>query len=512
MRNSPIDPSTSHSNNAARLRWAVYTVLIALALGQAAGKILAVNSVDLRRLEDQRVKIALERERVRLEADGMTGVALELRLEAVENEVRDQQRLQRPFLSANDRSRWLAIRALAEQGTFEIDRLLEERTWDTIDMVQHANRDGELRLYSSKPPLLMVLIAGPYWLLMQLTGMTLGTHPYAVGRTLLLAINGGALALLLSMTAVLIERHGRGDLGRLLAMAVACFGTLLSAFTPVLNNHLIAAAATAAACVGWSRLRASDQQLSKLSLLTGIAAAFAAANELPALGLTVLLGASLAIRRPLETLTGYLPGAALVGVAFFATNYWAHDSWRPPYAHRSTVDPSDNWYDYEYTLNGRTRESYWRNPKGVDIGEPSKGVYAFHTLVGKYGVFSLTPIWVLSVAGGAWLIARGRPLDRELALITLAITAACLVFYLGLRPQADRNYGGATSGLRWLFWLAPLWVTLIPPAAQGLSRRRAGLALACTLLVLSALSAAYPTWNPWQAPWIADWADALVGS
>src|SRR5690606_6684376 len=89
-----------------------------------------------------------------------------------------EMRLQRPFLSANDRSRWMAIRAIAENGNHEIDPFLQEPTWDTIDMVQHVGRDGERHQYSSKPPLLMVLIAGPYWVLMQLTGTTLGESPY----------------------------------------------------------------------------------------------------------------------------------------------------------------------------------------------------------------------------------------------------------------------------------------------------------------------------------------------
>lgn len=503
------DGNDSHSDPNARLRWLIYGVMIALALGQAAGKLLAVNAVDLRRIEDRRVEAELSRLRDALERDGAEGPMIERRLVIEKPEVRKRLRLQRPFLSGNDRSRWLAVRALAENGTFEIDTLLEEPTWDTIDMVQHPSRAGEPRLYSSKPPLLMVLIAAPYWLLMQLTGMTLGTHPHVIGRTLLLAINGGSLLVLLSMTAVLVERHGRGDVGRILAVAAACFGTLLSAFTPVLNNHLIAAAATAAACVGWSRLMACENRSVWLSAGTGLAAAFATTCELPALALLVLFGLSLVARRPGETLSGYVPAAALVAAAFFGVNYWAHNSWRPPYAHRSMTDPADNWYDYEFTVNGKTRDSYWRNPRGVDIGEPSKETYAFHALVGNYGVFSLTPVWALSVAGGAWYLLRGRATDRELALITLAITAACLVFYLGMRPQPERNYGGATSGFRWLFWLAPMWIAMIPPAAQGLSRSRAGMVLACTLLAFSALSASYPTWNPWQAPWIANWTDYL---
>ena len=81
----------------------------------------------------------------------------------------------------------------------------------------------------------------------------------------------------------------------------------------------------------------------------------------------------------------------------------------------------------------------------------------------------------------------------------------CLAFYIGLRPQSDRNYGGMTSGFRWVFWMAPLWLVAMLPAADRLARSRWGMALALVLLAFSVLSASYPTWNPWVQPWIYNW-------
>ncbi len=105
------------------------------------------------------------------------------------------------------------------------------------------------------------------------------------------------------------------------------------------------------------------------------------------------------------------PLAAIVCVASFATNYWAHDSWRPPYAHRSATDPEDNWYAYSYTLGGKERNSYWLDPQGIDRGEPSKLDYAFHCLVGHHGLFSLTPMWLLTFVGlGVLCLRREEPL------------------------------------------------------------------------------------------------------
>jgi len=506
MSDAPRDPAGGLS---AATRWSVYALLIAVALGQATGKILAVNSWDLARLEKQRIDAALSRTEDDLRAGGLSGAALKAALGERREELEEELRLQRPFLSANDRSRWMAIRAIAENGDHEIDPFLEEPTWDTIDMVQHPGRDGEPHQYSSKPPLLMVLLAGPYWLLMQLTGTTLGESPYVLGRTLLVLFNGGALVLMLTCAGRIVERVGRGDIDRLFAMATLSFGTQLAAFTPVLNNHLFGAAAAAATCDAWLTLLASDRRRVGLSVAAGLAAGLTVACELPALALATLVALSLVVLRPRETALGFAPAAVLVAAAFFGTNYWAHASLRPPYAHRSETDPADNWYDYEYTVGGRTRDSYWRDRQGIDVGEESRAVYALHTLIGHHGVFSLTPVWLLSVVGVFALLRSQDGPTRQFAWATLAVSAACLVFYIGLRPQDDRNYGGATSGFRWMFWLAPLWAVTLTPAVRWLSRTRLGVALAATLLALSAMSASYPTWNPWSSPWLYRWMEYL---
>src|SRR4029078_12476619 len=87
----------------------------------------------------------------------------------IREELRNDPRLikQRPFLSANDRSRWDTIRALVEHGTYAIDDVIAEPNWDTIDMVKHQDAAGEWHLYSSKPPLLATLYAAPYWVVYQ---------------------------------------------------------------------------------------------------------------------------------------------------------------------------------------------------------------------------------------------------------------------------------------------------------------------------------------------------------
>ncbi|MCH8841161.1 MAG: hypothetical protein IH831_10935 [Planctomycetes bacterium] len=175
--------------------------------------------------------------------------------------------------------------------------------------------------------------------------------------------------------------------------------------------------------------------------------------------------------------------------------------------HRSATDPQDNWYVYTYTLDGTERQSYWQDRQGIDRGEPSKLTYTWHALVGHHGIVSLTPLWLLSLAGALMWMKHGDARQRELAGGIAGLTLVCLVFYLGFRPLADRNYGGMTSGFRWMFWFAPLWLMVLLPAADWTARTVTRKAVAATLLAISVFSASYPTWNPWTHPWIYRWLE-----
>ncbi|TWT76927.1 hypothetical protein Pla123a_23520 [Posidoniimonas polymericola] len=481
----------------ARLRWSLYTLLIAVAIGQWSGRILAVNSVDNARLESYRISQRLNDFRQDLADRGLSAAEIEETSARKRVELEEKLALQRPFLSSNDRSRWVAMRALVEGGTFAIDDYVSQPGWDTIDKVRHKDQSGELHYYSSKPPLLYIMLAGEYWLINKATGWTLGDEPYAVGRLMLLTFSVAPFALMLTLVAALAERFCESLWARLYVVACASFGTMLTAFAVVLNNHLFAAVSAALAAYAWVRVRESSAPQLRWFILAGLAAAFTAANELPALAMLVGIGLSLLVRWPRATLVAYAPAALLVMVAFFATTYYAHGSLKPPYMHRDEENVEDNWYRYP--------NSHWNDPQGMDAGEQCKGVYTLHALVGHHGLFSMTPIWLLAAAGaGAWLIT-GSGLRRELAFGVTGLTVVVLVFYLGLRPQVDRNYGGMTNGLRWMFWFSPLWLAVMSPAADWASRtavRRAG---AMVLLAFSALSAAYPTWNPWTQPWIYNW-------
>lgn len=500
----------------ARTRHGVYAILAAVVLGGLLGRIGAVTSVD---------KIALEK---RIVADAITkavAAGITVDEQAIRRRVEEGKRLMRPFLSANDRSRWLTMRALVERGTFAIDGFVAEPGWDTIDAVAHPDETGRLRLYSSKPPLLAVMAAGPYWLLHRLTGWTLGDHPFEMGRILMVVYGLIPLGLLFHFTVRVIDRLGTTDWGRIYAVALITGGTLLTTFAVVLTNHLPAAACTAASL--WLGLRIAGDGVRSWRTFAGagLTAALAAAFELPALAWLVVVLTMLAVVDRRRTTLAAMPAAALVAFAFFTTNWLAHGDFVPPYGHRGggqavAIEPPgatwnpDNWYDYQLPLaNDRTLTSYWRSPGGIDRGESSSLAYAFHVLIGHHGIFSLTPAWLLVIPGLFLLAAAGgggSPLDagatfrHRLAAGIAAVSMAVIVFYL-TRPQLDRNYGGMSSGFRWAFWLAPLWVAAVVPAVDRLAASRCGRGFALILLALSALSVAFPTWNPWTLPWLHQW-------
>ena len=470
-----------------------------------------------------------------------------------------------PFLSANDRSRWCTIAALVENGTYQIDPFLERRgikqnrrPWSTIDLVRHRGRDGQLHYYSSKPPLLPTIYAGVYWCVSRTMGMWLSEHPIYVGRVILWLVNVPTLFVFLICTVLALDRVTHSVWAKCFLAASVCFGTMLLPFSIALNNHLPAAAS--AAVVLYVFVRSLQQPTGHgWWLLAGLAGGFTAANELPALSMTVFWGGLLLLVQR-RSLPAYSAGVLVVAAAFFATNWIAHQSLRPPYTHRgdgaliTTLDHSeptedqlrsalaahdlasdqsqietgpsrdprrtrvvvdgkqqfglkrsadgpsqlrhwDDWYDYP--------SSYWVDGKrrGVDVGEPSRLVYAANMTVGHYGIFSLTPIWLLMPIGLLGLLSsRSTELRLLLAAIALA-TVVCAVFYL-LRPEIDRNYGGVSVCFRWMLWFAPLWLFAIAGPVEWLSDRPWGRWLAYVLLAASVTSMSISLDGPWQSPWL----------
>jgi hypothetical protein len=452
-----------------------------------------------------------------------------------------------PTFGSNDRSRWAAVRALVDDGTWAVghrDRrtvldsiavplagtgpldvatlhaaaqqarvrsdsgIVTEDGWKTVDKVLHPTR---LEFYSSKPPLLTALAAGEYWLLKKTFGWSITDDRGSVIRTILLTFNVVPLVVYLLLLGRLADLFGATDWGRLFVVTAAAFATLLTPFLNTFNNHTVATCAAVVALYAAVSilLREGEGPPGRgWFALAGFFAGLTACTETPATAFAVGLFLALALRHPARTAAVFLPAALLPVAAFFSLNYLELGTFELAYSKTRTP-----WYNYE--------GSHWALinaglKRGIDAARfrETKAVYAFHLLLGHHGWFSLTPINLLGLVGmlvGVVALLRrrankARALWAELAAATLALSAVVICFYAVVTDS--RNYGGNSAGPRWLMWLAPLWLLCMLPVLDWLSVRRWGRALALALLAVSVLSASYPAWGPWRQPWVYNWMDA----
>jgi hypothetical protein len=452
------------------------------------------------------------------------------------------------------------------------DPSTKRRTWYTIDLVRHRGRDGKQHYYSSKPPLLSTLHAGVYAAVRGVTGLSLLTQTFAAARVVLVLVNLLPLALLWFVWGRYWRRQGLDDWALVMLTLFMLWGTYISTFANTLNNHLPGAVCAGLSLWAVLKIVEQGQQQWRWFALAGVTAAMTAACELPALSWLGVVGLLLLRNSFRLTLLGFVPAMLPVAAGFALTNIAAHGDLRPPYAHRAvgpliaTLDaphdlgtarvaaalaphgfevsdaatvretrtpgvlelwdeatqfrfalvPQDNqllihhwddWYDYP--------NSYWypERKRGIDRGEPSVVAYILQTLVGHHGVFSLTPLWLLAPLG-AWSLFRRRAGNAgwqdprvQVMLAIVVTTLVCYAFYMA-RPLEDRNYGGVSSGFRWMFWFTPLWLWLVShalPTLQTPTQRR----LAVAALCISIFSASFPWANPWSHPWIFQALESL---
>jgi hypothetical protein len=424
-----------------------------------------------------------------------------------------------PTFSSNDRSRWATVKALAEDETFVIgDRVPDGSKpkgyhdegvtftdgFGSVDKVLHPDR---LEFYSTKPPLLTKAAAMEYRLLRSLFGWRIDVEKWEVVVTILLTLNVIPLVIALWLLSRLLECYGTTDWGRLFVFAASCFGTFLPTFAITLNNHVPAAccvvfalhALLAPQCrtsvaditgLPWSPLR-DPIRLMQMGLFTGIAACM----DFPAAALAAAIGLLVSLES-WKWLVCFIPAFLVPIASQTIINYEAVDTWEPVYAKFGGP-----WYEYPGSHWAKRHDP---NPQGIDFIDEPKHVYAFNLLIGHHGLFSLTPLWLLAVVG-MFLRFREPLAASRLHRLTPLVAAVVIGFYI----VKTNNYGGWSSGPRWLFWLTPMFLLALLPAADRLAASRCGRAIAYICLGASAFSATYPWANPWRHPWIYQWCEYM---
>jgi hypothetical protein len=392
----------------------------------------------------------------------------------------------KPLQSANDRSRWCTVWSLCERGTFQIDEIRRQPGWDSIDIV-HV--DGHF--YSTKPPLLTVLVAGLTWCVTRVTGWSLLEETHAVTTVVLLIVNILPFILSLWLLAMILERHARTEWCKVFVLLTSAFATLLTPFLMTFNNHAVAAAGAMLALFMALRFLSDAEPRGWTLALCGLASAWTCTNELPAaaLGLATLTFAWKRSNR--KTLVYYLPAAVVPLLAFFVTNVVATGSWKPIYADFGSAK-------YQFVIDGIP--SYWTNPQGIDRNLDSPWIYFVHCTVGHHGILSLSPVFVLTLAG--WISARRCENVAFGSILRCGATLTSLVLAFYLTRTQNYNYGGVSCALRWSLWLIPFWLCALIPVVDWTSKSRLARAAAATLLMVSSVFAWLPVANPWQQPWL----------
>lgn len=394
--------------------------------------------------------------------------------------------------SANDRSRWCTVWSLSARGTYQIDEIIARPGWDTIDKVRH-----EGHFYSTKPPLYPTMLAGLYRGVRMLTGWSLLTETNQVARTILLISNLIPFWIALYVFWGILVRSDIAEEWRVLTTGLLAFASLLLPYLIVLNNHTIAATALIFSVYGAIRAQqaSSNSESGKASawwfILAGFFGGWTCCNELPAGLYGLCLFVMLWRVNPRQTLVWFVPAAVIPLSALLINNVIATGGWKPFYMYYGTEK-----YVYEHL----GIPSYWAEPRGVDRARDSVASYIFHCLVGHHGIFSLTPIWLISLPGMLWGIQKGKTCQRGWFVLTVIVTAGVLLFYW--KRVENYNYGGVSVSLRWTLWMIPLWLMAL---AQGLNycRTKNYPAIALAILTVPSIYSAWECWStPWQQPWL----------
>ena len=436
---------------------------------------------------------------------------------------------EKPDHCPNDASRWNTVFYLVEHGTYEYlpdweaswtggkgkletEMSEEDRKqrpfhigekwykspqdimpfW-TIDFVSFEDEDGTRHYYSSKPPFLPTCVAGVVMALEKLTGWNFKDqkYPWHLMRVTLIIVQMVPFLIFISLMAKRVRTQSDSAWVRNFCVAAAALATFLTPYLTTLNNHVMAACAVMVAVYAFMKIWYDGRRGAVWFLLAGFFAAVAAALELPAVSLLVCVLCLLMTKNARKTLMVALPAALLVVAAVLLTNWWGTGGrmLTPVYGQ---LGEEGGPYDFP--------GSYWTNPQDMDALNELKPIYLFNLLLGHHGFFLMMPIMFLSLLGVVrhWF----RQDDRSQPMFACLVVMISMVV-VGFYTFKSNNYGGGAQGPRWLFWLIPLWLLMLPSGVELLKGSRLGRGVCYLLLLVSLLTVvgAMPRPGDQVRPW-----------
>lgn len=330
--------------------------------------------------------------------------------------------------NSNTGSRFATVESIVDYGTYSIDKSSYRFT---IDKVQINGK-----YYSSKPPLLPTYAAGFYWAFEKVTGKTFAKNESDTVEFCTFWTGWLSHLVTLLYFFAFCRRLFTRPIAILAALSSVCFSYLGAGFATTMNNHSAAAAFALAGFYHAYRARTEAEKPLRHYVFSGLFLGFLPGLDLPSSIISAAIGLYLLTHDYKRTLLAFLP-AALPGIGtHLYLTHMATGSFLPVYLRRDL---------YKYA------GSYWTRAGGIDALHEPKHIYAFHMLLGHHGLFSMTPLFFLSLIELVRNLRRKATYFRE-ALVVTAIAVLWLTFYI----FRSNNYGGWSVGVRWLVPLMPL--------------------------------------------------------
>ena len=311
-----------------------------------------------------------------------------------------------------------------EYSHFDQVRAFDHST-PIIDRYRHDTGDRAYyngHYYSDKAPGLGLLTLPVYHVVTSVGS----PRPASKSTVHVLVVFGCVLpvAILLLLAWWMVERRDPGY-GAAVAITLG-LGTLLLPFATLFFSHVLSAClGFAAFCLLWRERERGGTGLAPIAA-AGILAGYAVSTEYPLGVLAVLLGLYVAWRRrPVKPVLAYGCGFLVGLLPLLLYDWWAFGS------------PLHLSYSYVAA-----------NSTGVlGLGAPSLRTLV-RLLVADRGMFIVTPVTAVGIAGIVILYREGRRMD---ALIPAAVVAA----YLGYNACYYLPFGGGVPGPRFLITMLP---------------------------------------------------------
>lgn len=404
----------------------------------------------------------------------------------------------RGILGQNDLSRFVAVDALVNHGVLHIDhspwtRWMGEEDGEEYHMMNDlAYNERTGHFYSSKPPVLTLILAGVLEPLQALGAEFRFTRPHDAKPTFLLTwlvIGSMSAAGFYAFRRVLEDSVPDSEAALVTILALG--GTLFPAYSTTMNHHTFTAALILIAffVLGMHRARREIPPVHA-----------AIAGFLMGLGVTVDSGHgvvfAICFGIYLVFYTHSLPGVLAYGLGAI-----------PPLAVHSVVQYSiwGSILPVQMLSATKFKGAYWSHAVGPDTWEIPRWKYWLLTLFSTRGLFTLSPILLVGVAGLAGSVREtwhglreSGGEDSGAGYVGLTVLAGIVILIYQYGFIAGTNFGGSCFGFRWYIGFTPLlsWY-----AARCYARNRQSRRFRRIFYVLGAISVAYALVGM-QEPWL----------